>query len=181
MRCFGLERNNPGGNVMLKAKVKKLNKDHFSMYGSYVDMLNPHGYSFGKPPILFYRDMLQQNLGQHTSASFSVCTVYERPLIIDCSEYHNHCYEAILPLDGDLLMHVGPAVSDEQPPIDQIEVFHVPKGTMVVVNPGVWHQAAFPFQCDRVNILCILPERTYMNDCFLRNFPEDNQVEIELV
>ena len=85
-----------------------------------------------------------------------------------------------MPLDGDILMHVAPAVPDDQPPVDQIEVFHVPKGTMVVINPGVWHQAAFPFNCESVNILCILPERTYAIDCHLRDLPEGKLVEIEL-
>ena len=165
---------------MHKVKVKKLTGDDFGISGSYADMLNPSGYSFGEQPVLFFRDMLQQNLGNSTNASFSLCAVYKRPLIIDCSEYHNYCSEAIMPLDGDILMHVAPAVPDDQPPVDQIEVFHVPKGTMVVINPGVWHQAAFPFNCESVNILCILPERTYAIDCHLRELPEDNQVEIEL-
>lgn len=165
---------------MPKIKIKKLTRDDFRVYGSYADLLNPDGYCFGEEPVLFYRDLLQQNLGSSTSASFSICTVYERPLTIDSSEYHNYCAEAIIPLDGDILMHVAPAVSEDQPPVDQIEVFHVPKGTLVVTNPGVWHQAAFPYNCKKVNILCILPERTYMNDCHLRSLPDDNLVEIQL-
>ena len=163
---------------MPKVKVKELSKEAFSIYGDYADMLNPQGYSFGEEPVLFYRDMLQQSLGCSTNVSFSLCAVYKRPLIIDCSEYHNYCGETIIPLDGDILMHVAPATGDDQPPVDEIEVFHVPRGTMVVIKPGVWHQAAFPYNADKVNILCVLPERTYAIDCHLMQLPEDNLVEI---
>ena len=62
---------------MPKIKIKKLTRDDFRVYGSYADLLNPDGYCFGEEPVLFYRDLLQQNLGSSTSASFSICTVYE--------------------------------------------------------------------------------------------------------
>ena len=99
-------------------------------------MLNPLGYGFGEEPVLFYRGYAAAVFGmQHQCFIFSLCCVYKRPLIIDCSEYHNYCGETIIPLDGDILMHVAPATGDDQPPVDEIEVFHVPRGTMVVIKP----------------------------------------------
>lgn len=165
---------------MRQIKFKELNLEDFQLYGSFTDMLAPDGYCFEGAGFRFYRDCTQQYLGTGAQASFSLCEVQERPFVIDCSEYHNYCAEAILPLDGDILMHVGPAVSSESPPLDEIEVFRVPKGTLVVVKPGVWHHAAFAFQCQKVNILCILPERTYMNDCHVRELEGDDRLEIVL-
>lgn len=56
-------------------------------------------------------------------------------------EYHNTCAEAMLPLDGDAYIHVAPAGPAGHVPYDEVEVFRVPKGTMVTLRPGVWHHA----------------------------------------
>jgi len=42
------------------------------------------------------------------------------------------------PLDGDILMHVAPACGTKRCPLDKIEVFRVPKGTLAwFYVPGV--------------------------------------------
>lgn len=165
---------------MRQIKFKELSLEAFQLYGSFANMLEPDGYCFEGPVSRFYRDCAQQYLGTGGQASFSLCQIWERPLVIDGGEYHNYCEEAILPLDGDILMYVGPATASEFPPLDEIEVFRVPKGTLIVVNPGVWHFLPFPFQCQKVNILCILPERTYMNDCYVKELEGDDRLEIVL-
>lgn len=163
---------------MRKVTFKELSLDDFKIYGTYANMLEPEGIKIGKEPIEFFRDMLQQELGSSNTVSFSLCRIKRRPYIIDCTEYHNHCCEAIMPIDGDILMHVGPAVPEGEVPADKIEVFRVPKGTVVNIRPGVWHQAAFPYNCESVNILCLLPERTYANDCHVVELKEQDKIEI---
>jgi ureidoglycolate lyase len=140
--------------------------------------LDPKGDKLGAPPVEFFRDMVQQNIGCETNVSYSACVVEERPRIIDCIEMHNNCHETIICLDGDYLIHVAPASASGEVPYDEIEVFLLPKGTIMNVKAGVWHQAGFPYGCGKVHILCALPERTYAKDCFVVNIPEDRQIEV---
>lgn len=163
---------------MKKIKIKKLTPEAFARYGSYASILDPKGDKLGVPPVEFYRDMVQQSLGCETNVSYSACVVEDRQHIIDCIEMHNTCHETIICLDGDYLMHVAPASGAGEVPYDEIEVFLLPKGTVISVKAGVWHQAGFPYKCGKVHILCALPERTYAKDCFVVNIPKEQQIEV---
>lgn len=166
---------------MKKINIKKLSFDNFRIYGSFSEMINPKAPRLGPEPIEFYRDMEQLNLGQSNTASFSVCRVSKRPMVISKLEFHNYTAEGLMPVDGDVLIHVALATRNGEVPLDRIEVFLVPKGTLVTIRPGVWHHAPFAFGYDFVNVLVVLPERTYAKDCFVSIIPEDKQLEIEVV
>jgi ureidoglycolate hydrolase len=165
---------------MRKTGIRHLTKENFEKYGSFASILEPSGEFFGEEPVVFYRDMLQQSLGFASNASYSACVVSRRPHVITNSEVHDYCHETILCLDGDYLMHVAPATFEKKIPADQIEVFLIPKGTLVNVKAGVWHQAGFPYRCERVHILCVLPERTYQRDCYCFDLPEEEQIEVSM-
>ena len=157
---------------------KKLTSLEFAKYGTYASMIDPSAPKLGAEPIEFYRDMVQSGLGMAPVASFGVCRVVKRPFVMDVSEYHDTCCETVLPLDGDVLMHVAPAVPEKEFPFDQAEVFLVPRGTLVCLRPGVWHHAPYAWRCDRVNCLVVLPERTYNNDCKVYAFPAGRHFQI---
>ena len=163
---------------MRELGIKRLTRENFETYGSYASILEPKGECFGEAPVVFYRDMVQQNLGCTSQASYSTCVVDKRENIITNAEVHDECHETILCLDGDYLMHVAPATFEKEIPYDKIEVFLIPKGTLVNVKAGVWHQAGFPYGCDRVHILCVLPERTYQKDCTCLDIPEEQQIRV---
>lgn len=135
----------------------------FAPFGSYAQMINPSATKFGAPPIEFFRDMVQLELGQG-APSFSVCRVEPRPLLIDITEYHSHTGEGILPLDADVLLHFATATGNGVVP-EAFRVFRVPCGTFVAIRPGVWHHAPFALAERAANVLIVLPERTYANDC----------------
>jgi len=164
---------------MRRIKVKDLSMDAFRNYGYFANMLKPDSYGFGEAPIQFFRDILQLYVGADVS-SFSICQVAKRPFIIDKTEFHSSCGEGILPLDGDILLHCGPATRKGFIPLEQFEVFRVPKGTMVVLKPGVWHHAPFALTDQSVHILIVLPERTYANDCTVIELKPDEKIEIEI-
>jgi len=157
---------------------KKLSAEGFAMFGTYANTINPAGPHLGAEPIEFFRDMVQSQLGSVPLVSFGVCRVVKRPFVMDVSEYHDTCCEVVLPQDGDVLMHVAPAVPEKEFPFDQAEVFLVPRGTICCLRPGVWHHAPFAFGADVVNCLVALPERTYVNDCKVYEFPADKHVKI---
>jgi len=164
---------------MRKETVKDLSLEGFSAYGSFASMIDPDTVKIGAEPIEFFRDMVRLNLGTDSTALFSVCRVTDRPLVVDLTEFHSHTGEGILPLDGDVVIHVGPATPTGEVPVDRIEAFRVPKGTFVSIHPGVWHYAPFAAGSDCVNVLIVLPERTYANDCYVYEIPEDQRTEIE--
>ena len=164
---------------MRKVRFKELSPEDFMRYGSFTDLKTPFGSNFGNEEVAFYPDLLQQNLGNSKTASFSVCNVVKLDkAIIKSSEFHNHCDEAIIPLNGDILIHVAPADNKDILETEKIEVFRIPSLTLVNIRPGVWHHAPFTYYCDTANIIVVLPERTYKNDCHLYNFSESEFIEV---
>jgi ureidoglycolate lyase len=163
---------------MRKAEIKRLTPESFRPFGDYASLLNPRAEVIGKPPVEFYRDMLPLRLGTTSVASISVCRVMTRPAVIDVTEFHNETEEGILPLDGDVLIHVAAATPDNKPPVDRMEVFRVPTGTFVVLRRGVWHHAPFAIEREVANVLIMLPERTYKVDCTVVELPRAQRVAI---
>jgi ureidoglycolate lyase len=157
-----------------EVKIKELSTEAFKPYGSYANMVKPTGPKMGG----FHPDMAVMTLGQANEAAFSVTQVQKKENIIDAMECHNHTGEGILPLDGDVLVHVAPASRTDKVPMDQVEVFRVPKGTLLILRPGVWHCAPFAEKTDVVNVLVVLPERTYANDIYFYMVPKDDQIRI---
>lgn len=98
---------------------------------------------------------------------------------IDTYKYHNTCAEAMLPLDGDTYIHVAPAGPADHVPYDEVEVFRVPKGTMVTLRPGVWHHGPFCVDTDSLQTLIILPKRLYAYDCTVLTASEADKLRIE--
>jgi ureidoglycolate lyase len=163
---------------MKEIRWKDLSVEAFRVFGTYSCMVRPSGPHLGESPIEFFGDMVQSILGPVPVASFGVCRVARRPFVLDVSEFHDTSCEVVLPLDGDVLMHVAPAGPDFEFPADSAEVFLVPLGTLLCIRPGVWHHAPFAFGTDLVNCLIVLPERTYKNDCTVYEIPPERQVRI---
>ncbi len=161
---------------MKTIKIQKLTHEAFAKFGTYADMLHPQGEKIGEAPIEFFRDMVQLKSFHVNSNSLSVCRITKRDFIVDVSEAHSYCSEGFMPIEGDVVIHVAPAVPGDVSE-NNIEAFFVPKGTVVVLNPGVWHHAAFPYGCETVSVLTMLPERTYANDCKVVELKEKIKIE----
>ena len=82
-------------------------------------------------------------------------------------------------IDGDMVIHVGPATPKDVIPLEEIEAFRIPKGTFVSLRPGVWHGGPFTTTDKPVSVLIVLPERTYANDCEGHKLDEKDYIEIE--
>lgn len=162
---------------MRTLSVEPLEHASFLPFGLIANQINPSSEKIGADPIEFYRDMAQLDLGTASKASFSTCRVEQREFIIDVSEYHSSTGEAVLPLDADVLIHVAPATPNGVVPLEKFRVFRVPRGTLVILRPGVWHHA--PFSLHGVaNVLIVLPERTYANDCTVVELVVADQIRI---
>lgn len=165
---------------MRTVKIQELSREGFWPFGYYAQLIDPSGEKIGARPIEFFRDLAQLDLGGAAIASFSTCRVEKREPVIDVTEYHTATGEGILPLDGDVLIHVGPATPPGDPvPLARFRVFRVPKGTVVVLRPGVWHHAPFTVGDQPANVLIVLPERTYARDCVVVQVPQADRIRIE--
>ena len=100
--------------------------------------------------------------------------------LIDAGEYHNNTCEVSMPLNGDALVWVAPADCSARVPTEKIEVFYVPQGTLLNIRPGVWHHAAFALDEKPLDVMIVLPERAYINDCVCLSIPEAEQIAIEI-
>jgi ureidoglycolate lyase len=165
---------------MIKIKVKELNIENFGKYGTFSKLINPNTVKIGEQPIEYYRDITSVKMNSQNSVSCSVCRVTKRLEVIDTLEYHSYCEEGILPLDSDVYIHVAPATPINDIPVDRIEIFRVPKGTIVTLKAGVWHHAPYVIDSEVANVVIMLPERTYVNDCFVYKIPEQQQIQIDL-
>lgn len=164
---------------MRTVKIENLEPTNFLPFGFIANHTNPNTEKIGADPIEFYRDMAQLDLGQASKASFSTCRVESREFVIDVTEFHSSTGEGILPLDADVLIHVAPATPNGIVPLEKFRVFRVPRGTLVVLRPGVWHHA--PFSLGGVaNVLIVLPERTYANDCTVVELTPADQIRIAM-
>jgi ureidoglycolate lyase len=152
--------------------------ESFRPFGQYANLFEPDGDFLGAAPIEFFADILQVELGGDTRPSFGLCRCSPREFVIDVVEHHNRTCELMLPLDQDVLVQLAPPNAADAPDFDRFRVFRVPKGTAIVLRPGVWHHGPFATAKTPANILILLPERTYRNDATTYPFAEEEKIRI---
>lgn len=158
---------------MITQTIKQLTLDAFQQYGTFAPLTPPASAPLVKGDVIsFWPDcggVLDLGPNAGNQLAIGICQVKWRNYAVDVSEFHSSTGEGNLPLDGDILIHVAPPTTDDVVPADQVEIFFVPKGTMVILKPGVWHHAPFAVnQGETVNTMILLPQRTYANDCIVR-------------
>ena len=160
-------------------KAKPINVVDFLPYGFIADISSPeNAYALGEYPCAFSRDMVTMPFTDCSAPAFGSLKTGKRPFIIEDVEYHSKGYEAMLPLDDDMVIHVGPA-NGGQVETDKLEAFILPRGTMAVLKPGTWHGAPYPINNDGTVLIC-LPERTYINDTVKYILNDSDKLEITL-
>jgi ureidoglycolate lyase len=164
---------------MRKVKPKELSLESFLKYGRFAKLINPDGPSVGPKIHEFFRDQLVFSYASPFPVGISVSRVRDRPKIVTVTEIHRDTGEVLLPLTGDVYCHVGMCSGHDDPDFSKFEVFRVPKGTAIMLNNGVWHHAAYSCTGEDVDVLVLLPERTYANDCIVIQIPLESQIEID--
>ncbi len=165
---------------MKTVKVQKLTRDAFRRYGAYAPLIDPLDEEAAGPKeaaTVLFRDLLQQDLDGGIP-SYSTCRVLPRPMLITEAEFHDHTCEVAIPLDGDAIFWFAPATAGKDFPAGRVEAFHVPQGCAVSIRRGVWHHAAYAVGGRPLNVLIVLPERTYANDAYGVALPADEQIAI---
>jgi ureidoglycolate lyase len=97
------------------------------------------------------------------------------PLRFDWAERHMKTDEMLVPLGGECLVYVGPALYPDEPtrlpPLDQFRVFRVRPGQGVLMKAGIWHGA--PMTADQpLGVLVVLLKDTGTTDVYVSRFEE---------
>lgn len=161
----------------MKLVPETLCSDQFRKLGEFEDLLTVGDtYSGEKTQAGFFPDVIRL-CSNGTDTSISITKVSGSVDRIQTAELHNHCCEGILPLDGDVYIFAAPAFW--YPKLAETRLFLVPRGTFVKLKPGVIHGAPISVTGDAVNVMILLPERTYSNDCQFMQLKEEEFMEIE--
>ena len=162
---------------MKTVKVEKLTKEAYAPYGEFYTMDSPDGHALCGEIHRFYPDRVTAYQGHN--AGFSAITVKKpEKMLITQVEYHTTTAELIMPLSGDMIVHVAEP-SAGTPITEKTKAFLVPKNTLIKMKAGVWHLAPLPAEDDVLAALIVLPECTYMNDCTVVDLTEEQQFVIE--
>ena len=167
---------------MYELKAKPLSKEAFKFYGEYQNLLDVGEFGPAGADAGFYPDLIQLNFGKTTSPSICVCKVKKTDdIIINFLEYHSYTCEGLIPLDGDVVIYVGrPSRGFKKPDGGDLEAFILPKGTFVRFKPGVLHGTQYCIDQEYTSLICMLPERTYANDCQVFILEGDDRAHVTL-
>jgi ureidoglycolate lyase len=158
-----------------KIKAEKLTVESFSPFGKFTNITEPNGNHMGD----FYNDQVIFPVSGNMPIAFSPLIFHKsEKMVVTAVEYHNTTNEAIVAMDDDVVIHVAPPSGDPMPELTK--AFVVPKGTLIKLNTGVWHNGGFPINNKEAHVLVILPERIYKNDCSVVEYDEKDYIEIEL-
>ncbi len=161
---------------MRTLQPEPLTKEAFAPFGEYYQFDKPDGYSLNGEIHRFFPDRLTESYDHRVA--FSPILVKRQPVYkVTQVEYHTTTPEIIMPLNGDMILHVAPA-SNGVPVTDLTKVFLIPQHTMVKMRSAIWHLAPLPANVDELAALIILPECTYANDCTVVDLMPEEQFEI---
>ena len=157
---------------------QSLDQTRFEKFGTFIDLYTAgERYTGHAVQEGFFPDLVRLcNNGKDVCVSITrVCGTKQD---ITTAELHSDCCEGILPLDGDVYLYTAPPFW--YPQLDQTQLFYVPKGTFVKLKPGVIHGSPISVTGQPVNVLILLPERTYSNDCQFMELKPEEQMTLSL-
>lgn len=161
---------------MRTVKVEALTHEAFAPFGQFYTMDAPQGYALCGEIHQFFPDRMVADC-QHRVGYSPILVNKPEKMVITQQEYHTTTWEMILPMNDDMILHVGPASAGA--PVGHLSrAFLVPKHTLVKLNAAIWHLAPLPANVEQLAAMIILPECTYANDCTVVDLPEDQIFEI---
>ena len=80
-------------------------------------------------------------------------------------------------IEEEVVAATIPSAGNENGEVNFAEDF---EKMMVTIRPGVWHCMPFTVNTDVINVLNVLPERTYANDCTMKLLKEEERIRIVL-
>jgi ureidoglycolate lyase len=162
---------------MKTVRISPLTEKNFAPFGCFYAMETPDGFALQGALHRFFPDRLLASCGGNVGFS-PILVKKPAEMVITQAEYHTTTWEAILPLNDDMILHVAPPSGGEYP-AGWTKAFLVPKHTLVRMNAGVWHLCPLPAHAEELAAMIVLPECTYANDCTVVDLPADAQFRIQ--
>ncbi|ECK8875229.1 DUF4867 family protein [Salmonella enterica subsp. enterica] len=162
--------------MITQIKAQSLTDESFSHFGNFYNFDDRQGCSLQGDGFHFFPDKIIA--ASANRIGFSLLTVERRvPCLIKAVEFHKTTWEILMPLNDDAVIHVSPPSAGSVKTGDT-QAFIVPARTLVRINSGVWHLAPLPVNKEELQVLIILPEATYIHDCFVKVLQKSQQFEI---
>ena len=161
--------------------LKPLTQENFAPYGQLFEIQTGDG-----PSCLTERFNFWPKLATFQCArgevQIGISTFLKRPLRLATMERHLCSEEIMIPLTGGVIIPFArqqgtdPA---ELPQACRAEAFLIPPAKGIVVHKNVWHWTPMPLE-DQTSIICMFETGTEQTDVLIREFPQDDLVEIQL-
>jgi ureidoglycolate lyase len=165
-------------------KAKPLTVEAFQKYGEFLNLLDNNAIAAKSPmpPMGFFPDLIKLEFGGQNLPTISVCKVNKSEKnIVAFLEAHKFTTEGLIPLDGDVVIYVGPPPFGDKFDVKTLEAFIIPKGTFVKLNPLIVHGSQYPINgAEEVHLICMLPGRTFATD-MVSSFKEKEEDRAEIV
>jgi len=154
-------------------KAQEASLGSFKTYGQLV--LLPEGPApLGTETVRFWPALAKYLINGQTE--MGLCTCLERPRQIENLERHSVTPEVLIPLDDNFLLPVAaadqPVDEDNKLKVKDIRIMKVKRGTVVIMNPGVWHWAVWPETRREVTYLVLFKLNTPKDDFEKRDTEE---------
>ena len=128
---------------MITLPVRELSAEAFEPYGRVLERPGRSEDAAGPGWTWWAETQVLESDGRRWGIGYLDLRPAERRF--DWAERHMRTQETILPLGGTCLVYVAPPEHLDEPeripPFERFEVFRVPPGSGVVMDPGVWHGA----------------------------------------
>lgn len=159
--------------------AEPLSLEAFAPFGQFASLVDNDDIAPEGSAMDFTADLVPMLTSSPLPVCFSTLKSYKRDMVVDALEFHNYTGEGMLCPDDDVVIHVAPA-TNRTLALHKTRAFYIPKGTLVMLKVAVWHYAAFPVHKNKANVIIILPERTYANDCEVVQLKEEEKFRIVL-
>lgn len=149
--------------MIYRVKLEKISIGNFKEYGAYFSEqgIDP---TFSGSYFDWWNEVGLADIGGRIS--FGVVKPKSNPELSErVFEQHRKTPEVLVPIDNDVIILVGKREAFENNPIreEDFGAFIVPRGTVVSLNPGVWHHAPM-IEKGTARVLVIFREGTSVYD-----------------
>ena len=155
----------------IKLSVREATTDSLAPFGRVITHRDREP-TFDSPEFAFFADLAIAGFGPETA--FGMVVARPGPLTATTFERHHLTPELVAPLDGEVVVILGAKSDQGPPPVTDYTAFRVRPGTVLLLDPGVWHFA--PLAIDSiVSILIGFRRGTPSDDVEIVNLEEQNE------
>lgn len=154
--------------MLYDVQLKKISKENFASFGGYFDESSSVPVS-AERYFSWWNGVGIIDIKGRTSVGV-VRPVFNPDFSETIFEQHRNTPEVLIPVDEDVILLLGKeaAFKNEIPSKEDFEAFLVPRGTVVSINPGVWHHS--PMAMNKFSrVIVLFKENTSQNDNAVRN------------